>query len=352
MDLKQTLKFGRTKILGLDIGSSSVKLVQLEKTEKGYHVNAAAIADILETSGGNDEQQELNTTEAILTCLERSGVDSEFAVCSVSGSKAVVRSFNFPPLPSEEIEGAIRLEAEQVCPFNISDCEVDYQLIPDSENKIRGILVAATNNLITSRKHLAQHAGLKSVLMDVDGLALLNCLAGSDFGHLKDALPVAVLNVGGSCVNLAIIGENSVPLVRDIACGGNDIIDHLVHKHNVSKVTVNKILVGEEDTDYLQEELANSMVETFQKLIVDINESLRYYCAREKSKPVNKIFVCGGFSLVKGFVELLESQLSVPVVLWNPFEDVASYDDGVDQEILSKKGPMLAVAAGLAMRSV
>jgi Tfp pilus assembly PilM family ATPase len=98
--------------------------------------------------------------------------------------------------------------------------------------------------------------------------------------------------------------------------------------------------------------MAESLARACQKLIVDVTETLRYYNAQEKSTFVEKVFVCGGFSLVEGFVELLDSRLPAKAVLWNPFDNMRCNAGQPCKDILAKRGPAMAVAAGLAMRSV
>jgi type IV pilus assembly protein PilM len=263
-------------------------------------------------------------------------------------------------LPPEEIEAAVSLEASQVCPFNAADSAVDHQLIPDGDDKTRGILVAATNSLIKSKVQLAKEAYLKCVLVDVDGLALLNCFNGLNGGYDKSQTgrPIAILNVGGSCTTLAIMGDNGWPFIRDMTYAGDDIIKQLATECDMSTKAVKGILsggspAGGQGSPTPQTELCNSLKKACQKLIVDVAETLRYYMAQEKSALVDKMLVCGGFAPAKGFVELLNSQLPVEAVLWNPFDDKIRCDAGqLCKDTLAKAGPAMAVAAGLAMRAI
>jgi type IV pilus assembly protein PilM len=191
--------------------------------------------------------------------------------------------------------------------------------------------------------------------MDIDGLALLNCFA--ECQQPKSArTTTAVLNVGSSYTNLAIIGDDSLPFIRDMTCAGNDIIKEIAAANNVRPEIVAKILTGRQNPDGaatdIQLNIGESLANACKKLIVDVTDTLRYYASLEKSAAVEKIFVCGGFALVKGFVELLDSRLPARAVLWNPFDKIRC-DAGQDcHDILQKNGPVLAVAAGLAMRAV
>jgi len=351
LNWKRTLNFGKNEILGLDIGSSAVKMVALRNNGAGYSTTAASISEIA-ASEDNDKTQRTNTIKAIRKCFELVRTKTKWAVCGVSGPEVAVRDFVFPSLSTEEIAAAVLLEASQVCPFNAADSAIDYQLIPNGNDKTRGVLVAATNTLITNKIQLAKEARLKCILMDVEGLALLNCFNGLNNGHEESETDqtIAILNVGGSQTILAIMDDNGWPFVRDMTYAGNDIITRIAADNNTSTETVKGILSGESKTAGL--ELHDSLEKASQKLIADVSETLRYYSAQGKSSSVNKLFVCGGFALAEGFIELLNSRLGAETVLWNPFEKIKCNGTPQCEEIFAKTGPAMAVAAGLAMRSV
>lgn len=350
MDFKRLLKFDQGEVVGLDIGSSVVKMVQLRKNNGGYVVTAAGMAEIADGTEDNKNRKEINTVGAISSCLKSTGIQTRMAVCGVCGPEVAVRYFKFPALPPEEVEGAVMLEASQVCPFNVNDGSVDYQLIPDQENNITGVLVAATNELIKRKRRLAKNASLNSVLMDVDGLALLNCF--NEYDKSEDDQTTAILNVGSSYTNLVIMSENGLPFVRDMTYAGDDIVEQIAAEHNVSTETVRGILFGSKNSAQPQLELSDSLAGACEKLITNVTETLRYYTAQEKLSVVEKIFVCGGFALVEGFVELLDGQLTASAVLWNPFDKIPCHAEQHCRDMLQKNGPAMAVATGLAMRSI
>jgi len=341
------LSFTKTELLGLDIGSSAVKVVRLRKDDAGYTVTAAGIAEIAVSEEDNNHQK-INTVKAIRECLESTGRKMKFAVCGLSGPEVAVRDFEFPSLSTSEIDGAVLFEASQVCPFNAADGAVDYHLIPNGDDKTRGILVAATNALIKNKVQLTKEAALKCVLMDVEGLALLNCFNG--LANDSEKSTTAILNVGGSHTTVAIMGNNGRPFIRDMTFAGDDIIKQIATDKGMSTEDVKGILSGDSTASHI--DINDSLEKACQKLTVDVSKTLRYYATQEQSRPVEKIFVCGGFALTKGFIELLNSRLGAETVLWNPFEKIRCDTAQRFGDICNKKGPALAVAAGLAMRSV
>jgi len=364
LDWKRLLGFRQSEVLGLDIGSSAVKIVQLRKDDAGYVVTAVGIVDIAVGTESDENRPEMNrdlalgepTASAIRDCLRSTTLATKMAVCSVCGPEVAVRDFTFPSLPPQEIEGAVLLEAAQVCPFSTEHSAVDYQLMADGSDKTSGILVAATNALIRRKTQLAKYAHVNCVLMDVDGLALLNCF--SECERRKPGRATAILNVGSSYTTVAIIGgtpqggdpNNDLPFVRDVAYAGDDIVKRIAVENGVSTETIKAALCGHAAVGQL--ELHDSLEKACEKLIADVTETLRYYAAKVQSAPIEKIFACGGFTLVKDFVPILSRRLPVEAVLWNPFDKIPSEAGRQCEDILANRGPAMAVAAGLAMRSI
>jgi len=348
---KRTLHFGKDTVLGLDIGSSAVKMVVLGKSKAGYSVAGASIARIAVDDKSNGDRRK-RSVEAIRQCFARMGVKTKCAVCGVSGQDVAVRDFEFAPMPDAEIAAAVSLEASQVCPFNVTDMAVDYQVIPDGDARTKGVLVAATNAVVTGKTQLARQAGLKCVLTDVDGLALLNCHDGLAEGNETSATnrSVAILNVGASHTTLAIMDHNGWPFIRDMNHGGDDVITQIAALNDTSIETVTGALF--DGVAAVEWSLRDSLEKACRKLIADVAGTLRYYAAQAKSTDVDRLLVCGGFALAEGFVELLNRRLGTEVVLWNPFDSPRTKTGRRCEAICAEAGPALAVAAGLAMRSM
>ena len=351
MNWKRTLKLANDAVLGLDIGSAAVKMVALDRTDAGYVPSAAGLAEIA-VNVDDQSSPQADTIRAIRECCEGTRSKSRLAVCGVSGAEVAVRDFEFPPLSDEEIEAAVLLEAAQVCPFNAADSAIGYQVIPNGHEKTRGVLVAATKPLVHAKMECARKAGLKCILMDVDGLALLNCYNGLARGrqNLPEGRTVAILNVGASHTTLAVMDKNGWPFIRDMAYAGDDIVAQIAAQKGQTTDVIKALLSGDPVPD--APDIGDSLEKACLKLISDVGETLRYYVAQSKSPMVDKLLVCGGFALTRGFVELLNSRLGTQAVLWNPFDAAHFGQNPQCQEILAKTGPALAVAAGLAMRSI
>ena len=179
------LGFRKKSVVGLDIDTTAVRMVQLRRDGAEYTVTGACVIEIAPW-GDDPELRKLHTIRAIQQGLSECGIDARLAVCGLRGPEVVVRGFEFPALPLEEIGPAVELEASQICPFSTDESTFDYQVTSNDARKTRGFWVAANNSLIRSTRHLVHEAGLRCAMIDVAGLALLNCLGNSQDGGPQD----------------------------------------------------------------------------------------------------------------------------------------------------------------------
>jgi len=347
-DCQRMFKARRVQqVFGLDVGTSAVKIIQLRSDENGYTVTAAGMAaiDVKVTSDRRGE----SVSKAIQECVQSAGIQTKFAVCGLCGQETVVRNFTLPLLKPEEMTGAVELEAKQVCPFNADDGFVDYQIVSRTEKEVHGYLVVAAGKFLRDRSKSVKDALLRNVLMDMDGLALINCLR---YCRENETGPAAILNVGSSCATLAIIGGDNIPFVRDLNYAGKAIVEHLALQNSVTPIMVSGAMKEDGDSSGSDLDIQCNLEEASHKLISNVAETLYYDAVRRKSELVGKIFLCGGFALVDGFADLLKSKLPSETVLWNPFDKIHCAPSAPCADMLRDKGPAFAVAAGLAMRQI
>ncbi len=344
---------GRQEIVGVDIGSHSVKIVQLRRASAGWIVTNAGIVDISEKGADSPARRETNCARAVMNCVRVSDAGRRFAVCGVSGPEVAVRNFEFPAVPAEEISRAVELEAKQVCPFNVSDIAVDYHVMGDGKGKTKGYLVVAAGPLVKYKSRLARKGKLDCVLVDADALALLNCF--KELEKPSDNHGTAILNIGHLETMLAVEGNGGWPFVRTFNYAGDSIIRSIAAENDATPEAVKAAFAGD------PKDLPHAMRESFERackrLVDEVTKTVRYYGAQEGSFVISKVLVCGGFSLFGDVAKLLNQQLAIEVVLWNPFEKMRlqvarSTKGALLKTVLRRSGPALAVAAGLAMRTI
>lgn len=352
----------KQEVFGLDVGSSCVKIVQLDKDDVGYVVSAAARTDIMHAAPGDEEQEMRNTVAAIRTCLKSAHMRTKYAVCGICGPDVAVRSFSFPTLSNVETDHAVFAEADQVCPFETDQSVIDYQLLSRPETITAqgsanasalgitsGILAAATDETIVRRRQLVKEASLHCVFMDVDGLALLNWFLANE--ELQPHRAVAILDIGNSFANLVIIKSDGLPFIRDIPYAGHAIVHHMAVAQRLAPQVVRDILAGQLGTSAQPRNGDANLKQACEKLIVSISQTLRYYITQEAVR-VEKMYICGGLGQAQGILEMLANELPCAITAWNPFEKIRCAPEAPGADLLRNHGPAMAIAAGLAMRTI
>lgn len=346
-------------VVGLDVGSQSVKMVGLRKQGAGYEVLGAAIRNIESPDSSFDSMQTARLA-AIRGCLkdvDGSICRSSFFVFGLSWPHVKVSGFDFKSLAAFEVDQAVKLEAAQVCPFDVRESVIDYHLIDCDGNgpsinkkqiysSIKGVLAVATKDAVRNNQNLMQKASLKCVLGDSQGLALLNCISLCDNGSKQGA--VAIVNVGKSLTTIAILGDDGLPFIRDIGYSGSDIIKAVAKGTNLDVEDVEfRIMAGAQSSEF-----SSSVHIACKKLIGDLSETLAYYAMSKGGIKIERIYVSGGFSQVDDFVKALAGSLDAEISVWNPFDHLDFHADATGEELAVKYGSSLTVAAGLAMRAV
>ena len=364
---KEVSELRNNKLFGLDIGSAFVKAVQLAKDSDKYRVLGAACTAIESSADDDDAAREARVAAAIGECLEAAQIRSQHAVCGVNGPEVAVRGFSFPSLPADEMEQAVIFEAAQVCPFDIDQSTVDYEVInrkgdrakhkgkangegTEQESNVTGLMVAATNSRIQSKAQHAKRANLNCAMVDVDGLALFNCFTECEERGSDQS--VAIVNIGKSCADLVIVSDGPLPFTRDLAFGTSAITEHVSLACDIDAEVVSETLNHLGEPGEVAPEIRQSLAKSCLTLATEITETYRYYMVQEKIAPVEKTYVCGGGALIEGLVGFLDDCLPGETCLWNPFERMKLQNHTPGYELVRNCGPMLAVAAGLAVRSI
>jgi type IV pilus assembly protein PilM len=292
--------------------------------------------------------------------LQKCNWKNKSVVCGISGPEVVVRGFTFPPLPMAAVEQAIRMEAQQVCPLDIHQSALDFQLIdmsgpdqPKAASKAkprRGVMAVASDRAIQARTALLAEAGTKALMVDVDSLAMLNCL--NELRLIEPQETVAVIDIGGALTNVVIYGCDGLPFVRNINKAGGTIIQHISRELNRPEQELWQAFALNTPSDPLDDHLLLSLNNAIVPLVNALNETLRFYSFQEKQSNVDRIFLCGGFALIPAFMEFLSDALSVPVESLNPFTKIHCDPGSKQQHAVIENGPVYAIAAGLAMRTL
>jgi type IV pilus assembly protein PilM len=343
----------KKNVVGLDIGSSSVKLVELREGKNGYKLQHLAISPLPPEAIVDGALMDSVTIIDTIRDLVTSTTKTRDVVTSVSGHSVIVKKITLPFMTETELEDSIQWEAERHIPFDINDVNIDFQILGSgSENPdlMDVILVAAKKDIINDYVSVIMEAGLSPVVVDIGAFALENML-GLNYDIEKDEI-VAIVNVGASVTNINILKNNMSSFTRDVFKGGNQITEEIQRQLHVDYEEAEKIKVGQKADPSSQGVVDGVLKSTSESLAVEIGNSIDFFQSTSTYQKISKLFLSGGGSKIKDFDVILQQQIGVPVELANPFKRIEYSEKDFDLEYLRDIGPVMAVGVGLASRKV
>lgn len=323
--------------LGLDIGTTSIKLVKLKFSK-----------DTVELSSFNLEPIQLDL-ETVLKNIIKSQ-DTKRVNLSVSGPSAIIRYVNFPRMNSEELKQALKFEVQKYIPFSVDEVNIDSFILKEDlpDNKMLVLLAAVKKEFLEQRLKIIESAGLKASIVDIDSLALVNAF---NFNYAKDSdilknKTIALLNIGAAVSNLNILEDGIPRLSRDIQIAGNNFTQKLMDIFGLDFKSAEELKINP-DKERLQK--ASQTIEAvLTNLGSEVRTSFDYYESQSASNVI-KIFLSGGSTLFSGLKDTLANLLSIEVESWDPIGKI-NIGNSVDAEKVKAVSNQLAVAIGLALR--
>ena len=309
-------------VVSVDIGSTLIKLVQLNQSSGKTRLEKVAVIDnpISNFRAGGSGRDRNAIARAIRHSLRKSRIKARDTVSSLGGSSIIIQYFKFPPLSGKELGDAVQLEAERVMGGKLNGLEADFQILPQNgkgtgEQEI--LFAAAPKTMVRQRMETLQQAGLNPIAIDIDCLALANCFLR--LKNLASEEDIMLLNLGARLINLGILGKESLYFVRDINL---DLRAPL---------------------DLRKKRMLNRVCE-------EIRRSIHYYESRGQGPRVARIFLTGGATGASGISDLFSKALEMPAEQWNPLEGLEFNPGKLGYEFEKDKGYLLAIAIGLGLR--
>jgi type IV pilus assembly protein PilM len=345
--------FKRAKsLVGLDIGSSAVKAVELKASGKGYKVVAFGIEPIppdsivdgaiIDGTAVADAIRRLFTTHKIKT---------KDVAASLSGNAVIVKKITLPQMSESELSESIHWEAEQYIPFDIQDVNLDYKILDagtvgEQKGTMDVLLVAAKKEKIADYTGVIAQAGRQAVAVDVDAFALQNAYQtnyGTEPGQV-----VALLNVGASATNINIIAGDQSVFTRDISIGGNAYTEALQKELNLPFEAADTLKRGGQADGVKWEDAKPVLRAVSENVMLEIQKTFDFFKATTANDRIDRIVVSGGGSRVDGFIDQLRERFGAAIEPFDPFRNIGldskKFADGADA------APTAAVAVGLALR--
>ncbi len=346
--------FGKKNhLVGLDIGSSFIKVAEIKVTGKGYVLNKFGMSQATPGSIVDGRVVKMDDLANDIKSLFKSEKIREKNVAiSTGGHSVVIKTINTSNTPEEKLHDTIYSEAEQYIPYDIDDVNIDYQILGESElsiDQVNVLLVAVKKDLVAEYIDLIHKAGLRPQIIDVDTFALQN--AYEILSNNNRERIILLIDVGASKTSLNILKANVSLMTRDNISGTNQIIEEICNQYDISEIDAYRAVNGENNTvgkDKIQE----ISLEIVQSWCSEICEVVNTYQSGSDNEKVENIVLSGGGVFVEGFKESLMSELDADVSIINPFEALTFNEQKFPDSFITKASPLAPIAIGLALRRV
>jgi type IV pilus assembly protein PilM len=343
----------RSATVGLDIGSSAVKAVVLRRGRGGWSLIAAGEAPLPEGSvtGGTTAEPTV-VSEIVSALFDSLRLRRANVATALSGHAVIVKRLALPGMSDAELAEAIPWEAEQYIPFDLSDVQLDYQVVnPDrdpSKSSLDVLLVAAKRDRIEDRAAIVAQTGRRPVVVDIEAFALANAY---QMNYPERTEPLSVLlHVGRSMTIVCLLDRGEPVFTRDISVGGQAHLDALLREfaaRGVDDLGARRILHGQYPADVTADQVAAVLRQASSHLVLEIRNTIDFYRATAPVETLSRIVLSGGAYQAVGLVDLLSAEFGAPVDVFDPFRRVTKTSRSLGVEAI---GPAYAVAVGLAMR--
>lgn len=343
-----------SQMIGLDISSTSVKLLELTRQRGGLRVESYAVEPLPVNSVNEKTIQDIEAVgEAVRRAVKKSGTKATRAAVAVSGSAVITKIISMPAsLNDSEMEMQIHLEAEQHIPYSINDVNIDFQVMGETAgqaDKVDVLLAATKSENIEDRVTTLKMAGLKPAVVDIEPYTIehsLEMLTGGDENLMNGT--VAVIDVGATMTSLNVMQDRQLIYTREQAFGGKLLTEEIMRRYGLSYQDAGRAKrVGGLPEGYEQDVLAPFK----QSIAQHINRYLQFYYSSSQDTQVDEIILAGGSSSIVDIDNYIQEQIGTPTSIAQPFSMV-DLAKGVDRERLVQDGPAMMIACGLALRGV
>jgi type IV pilus assembly protein PilM len=345
---------GGKQLAGLDIGSSCIKLAEIQDTPKGRILNRFSLMTLARgviVDGAVAEPEVLTAT--IKELHKKSGCKRKNIVTSISGTAVIAKKVTFTQMDEEELRDLIRDEGEKYLPFdNMETAYYDFQILGEnsfSPSQMDVLLVAAKKDMIDSYTEVIHEAGLIPVIMDCDSFAL-ETMYEENYDFEENDVAV-LINIGASMTNLNVVKGGMSIFTRDFTIGGNSVTEAIAEKLGIPFEEAEKAKIeGAGNDDQARKSFLEGLIADADPLCSEIERSVDYFRTTFGGENIKKILLSGGGSLIPGIAEDLSHRLSIEAEIVNPFKKIQLAKNVMDQKTADRIGPMAAVSVGLALR--
>jgi type IV pilus assembly protein PilM len=343
--------FSKQELLGLDIGSNSIKAVELDwrkKTPRLKHFGMIHLPPEAIVDGAFMDSASI--VDSIRSLIDGLKVKTKNVAVSICGHPVYIKTINVPSMSKEQLEESIKWEAEQQIPFDIDDVNIDFQIldIQTSPDQMPVLLVAAKKDMINDYTAVIEEAGLIPTIVDYTGFAIENAYNLS-YDSPSDEV-VTLVNIGANWMNINFLHAGNSAFTRDISIGGRQITEEIQKRLKMTYEEAEALKVKERDAGAQGAEVEKIIQGTAEHLATEVRRSLEFFDASSSCGEIRKIYLTGGCAKIRMLPSLIEERIGTPVEVFNPFTKIEYHMDEYSPEYIKEVGPMAAVAVGLALR--
>jgi len=345
--------FNRSKpVVGLDIGSSAVKAIELKKSGRGFKVTAIGVEPVPPDSIVDGAIIDAGAvTDAVRRVLQSARFKAKDVVASLSGSSVIVKKISLPVMSEADLADSIQWEAEQYIPFDIQDVNLDYQIltpVAERQGTMEVLLVAAKKDKIADYTGVVSAVGRKTVVVDVDAFALQNAF---ETNYTDDAgKVVALVNAGASAININLVSNGTSLFTRDVGIGGNAFTEAVQKELGLPFEGAEDAKRGLPVDGVRPEDIRPVLHAVMENVLLEIEKTFDFFKATSASDRIDRIVVSGGASMVDEFESALRERLGTEVERFDPFRNVPIDPAALQGGNAADYAPVCAVALGLALR--
>jgi len=376
-----TQLFGREKLVGVDIGSRVLKVVQAEsgRAPGTWQISRAASCPTPADAVRDGIVMDLPAVgEALRGLLKEAGIDANAAVSAISGASVIVRHVKMPKMTEALLRRSVRFEAAKHISSSVDDSMIEFEIlgpIPGEDDKMSVMLVAAPNAMVESRLAALALAGLESAAVDIEAFALQRALLDLSPTRPGEGETLALLDIGAATTDVNIVTNGSFALTRSIPIAGDSFTQALKTVEpgadraalEEMKACVNMAALLTPDADPEAAALARAMQPGIDELLREVRRSTNYYQSQladtansilptgitsATSGPVSRIVITGGSARLGGLDVYMAARLGVPVEIWNPFANPALDGTGLPPKFTEDSHALLVTGIGLALKEL
>ena len=345
-------------MVGVDIGTASIKVCQVKETRKGLGLVRLGYAPLGPQVIVDGQVMDSGAVvEALQKVFHDAKIRQKECALSVSGQSVIIRKITVPMMTEAELEEQIQWEAEQHIPFDIKDVHVDYQVLRRraEASQMDLLLVAAKRDQIEEYAQLARTAKLKPMVCDIDAFTVQNLFEYSR--TLPQNQTIALINIGASLSSLNIIANGVSAFTREIANGGNGITEEIQKQLNVPHDQAEAYKCGgsasaDDPTraGMVPQQVVQVIEAVSDTIAAEIQRSLDFFMATSGEGEIARIYVTGGSANLAALARAIERRARVSVETWSPVEKLTIEAKEVDPMLLQTRAAQLSVALGLSLR--